>query len=71
MSAALGTCCGHDMMLVELRDVYDGALWRECGDCGRREHRWPEGDWRHAKAEALWRTVRQWRDASNNDGGVS
>lgn len=26
------------------------------GTCGRRAHRWPEGDWRREKAEKLWRS---------------
>jgi hypothetical protein len=50
------TCCGHEMARVEIRGVYDGALWCECGTCQRRAHRWPEGDWRREKAEALWRS---------------
>lgn len=66
MAAAAGgkpvtpdTCCGQLMAAVEIRDVYDGALWLECVSCHMRLHRWPEGDWRRAKAEAIWR--RHWQ----------
>lgn len=31
--------------------VYDGVLYWICPDCGHTWHRWPEGDYRRARAE--------------------
>lgn len=45
--------CGEQMIGVEVRCVYDGVLFFECPSCGERAHRFPEGDWRRAKAERL------------------
>jgi len=50
------TCCDMPMASVEIRGVYDGALWLECPRCWRRVHLWPVGDWRRAKAEKIWRS---------------
>ena len=34
------TCgCGTPMLLVEIRDVYDGALFYGCSDCGETQRR--------------------------------
>lgn len=36
---------------INIRGVYDGVLFWKCPDCGGEWHRWPEGDFRRAKAE--------------------
>jgi predicted RNA-binding Zn-ribbon protein involved in translation (DUF1610 family) len=36
---------------VEIRGVYDGVLFWECPECGHAWHRFPETDYRHAKAQ--------------------
>jgi len=37
-------------IMVEIRGVYDGGLYYMCPDCGGKWHRWPEDDFRYAKA---------------------
>lgn len=39
-------------IMVEIPGIYDGGLFHQCPDCGYRWHRWPEGDWRHERAES-------------------
>lgn len=36
---------------VEIQGVYDGALFWMCPRCEHKRHRWPENDFRHARAE--------------------
>lgn len=45
------TCpeCGGERIGVEIRGVYDGALFWTCGE-GHRAHRWPVGHQLHALA---------------------
>ena len=37
-------------LMVEIPGVYDGGLYYQCPDCGRRWHRWPETHHLHVKA---------------------
>lgn len=38
---------------IEVRGVYDGVLIWQCPDCGHMWPRFPESDWRYAKAAEL------------------
>lgn len=40
-------CSSPKFIYVELFDVYDGALYCECQDCGHAFHRFPEGYYLH------------------------
>ena len=46
-------CDETHTVLVEVRGVYDGALHFHCTACRADWHRFPAGDWRHDKANAL------------------
>jgi len=47
-----GYCAGTNMVAVEVRGLYDGALFWKCSDCGGTQHRWPLTDVvMHAKAD--------------------
>lgn len=50
------TCeeCSTDLVIVEVRGIYDGGLFFECMACGHRQHRWPEGHYLRARAESYW-----------------
>ena len=43
--------CPSRITAVEVLGVYDGALYFECLACRAVWHRFPEGDWRHSRAE--------------------
>lgn len=42
---------GHERIMIEVPGEYDGGLYYRCMQCGKRWHRWREGDWRHEKAK--------------------
>lgn len=44
-------CGAFPLIGVEVRGVYDGALFWECRECGTRTHRFPEGHGLREKAE--------------------
>ena len=39
------------MIGMEVFGQYDGVLYYRCPDCGGNWHRFPEGDYRHERAE--------------------
>lgn len=36
---------------IEIRGVYDGALYWRCPYCQKSWHRWPEETWQHKAAK--------------------
>ena len=48
---------------IEIRGEYDGVLFWQCPECGCTWHRFPESDYRHAKAEKYMKVRTRSRDA--------
>ena len=46
------TCCGSDMRVIELCDIYDGACAFICPTCHVWRHRFAPGDARRTKVDA-------------------
>ena len=42
---------GVNCVMIEVRGVYDGALYYKCTKCGYRYHRFPEGHYLHERAK--------------------
>lgn len=51
MTETVSCCQTPRPILVEIRGVYDGALFYECRTCAYRWHRFPEGHWLRATAD--------------------
>lgn len=56
--------CGNEGVMVEIRGVYDGALYYLCPLPHREKgtmwawHRWPQGTWQRKRAEAYVKDAR-------------
>lgn len=47
-----GKFLSTNMMLVQIRGHYDGALFFMCTNCDQLYHRWPKGTYQRDMAEA-------------------